>query len=64
MLRCSRVFGLLRCDWETNAEQSERENERTPQHAGNQNQIAVNASKNFRKVVGKKLHGYIGVLSL
>ena len=45
MLRCSRMFGLLRYDGKANGKEPERQKERTLEHAGTQNQIAANASK-------------------
>jgi len=41
------MFGLLRCERETNTEQPKRKDERTPRHGRIQNQIAANASKYF-----------------
>ena len=41
------MFGLLREDGKANGEKTERRKERTLEHAGTQNQIPGNASKNF-----------------
>jgi hypothetical protein len=41
------MFGLLRYDGKANGKKNKRENERTPEHAGTQNQIAANASRIF-----------------
>ncbi len=49
MLRCSRMFGLLRYDGKANGKEPERQKERTLEHARTQNQIAANASEILRK---------------
>ena len=41
------MFGVLREDGKANGEKPERRKERTLEHAGTQNQIPGNASKNF-----------------
>jgi hypothetical protein len=41
------MFGLLRYPGKANGEKPERRKERTLEHAGTQNQIPGNASKNF-----------------
>ena len=51
VLRCSGMFGLLRYDRKANGNKPERQKERTLEHGRIQNQIAANASKNFREVI-------------
>jgi hypothetical protein len=45
------MFGLLCHDGKANGKTSERQKERTPKHGRIQNQIAANASENFRKAI-------------
>jgi hypothetical protein len=64
MLKCSRVFGLLRCEWKANRKKSERQKERTLQHVATQNQIAANASENFALAhVNGRSRGWLLILS-
>jgi hypothetical protein len=42
------MFSLLRYDGKRDGKEPQRQKERTPEHGRIQNQIAENASKNFR----------------
>jgi len=51
MLRRSGMFALLRYDGKANGKEPQRRKERTPGHGRIQDQIAANASKNFRALI-------------